>query len=473
MDTNHDRGLPYVQKLGFRVARNVRAAQSILEKKVGLAKAKECGDWFNKRAEDSHDNSIESENEFYAFKNSSLPLSMAISEIFDADYIRRICSWLDNNKEYLGSKILDIGCDNGIITCFIAQTCPEAKVIGIDRCKESIISAQLLAKQMNLTNVEFICDSAEKYPVKGFDTVIALRISQENVKIPTFNVYDSFYNISTIFKDALMQHSKSLLSHLSEGGNLITGQLTDLNYYFFGQMLCYADMGWFPEQIDQLLFTSYENEVTLSITVCAKQEHNDIKLPEDFAEGMQEQEKMPFMQPYYANFSNLISRINMVEALSKPGMNFTDSIYYGWKANLYLEDNADDLIIGYNIYYRNNDNPQMYSLWKNAKDTTAVFYFGASHVFLDNEANQPDPCWANMDISSLEQSKQSLLEFIINAGESGMIRKICTLKVTDEGKIIEIESSIEEITQSSKTKQYHDLRKSSGLADFLRESIEK
>lgn len=471
MKTHSDRGLQYVQKLEFRVARNSRAAHSVLEKKVGRDKANECNEWFERRADRLGDGDIQAETDFYTFKNSSLSLSLAISEMFDADYIRRICSWLADNEEHLGDKILDVGCDNGIITCFIAQLLPAARVIGIDRCKESITSARLLAKQFKLTNVEFVHDSIDNYPVKDFDTVIALRISQENVKEPIVNVYDSFFNISATYKEAFLYHSKSLICHLHKDGNLITGQMVEPNYYFFGQMLCFADMGWFPINTDKLQYTSIENTMPLSVTIWVKYDINEHELPKDFAESVQQEKKLPFMYPYYSTFSNLFLRRIMVENFERQKINMSDAIYLGWKANVLFENTANELILGYTLYYRNNDMPILYSLWKNVNDTTAIIYFGASHIYSNGEMNKPEPCWANSDISQFDQINQGILEYIINAAESGMIQKICTIKATDDGRIIETESSVEEVTQAAKNKKYHNLQKPSGLADFLRDNI--
>ena len=474
MKTCSDQGLPYVQKLGFRVARTERAAYSALEKKVGTVKAKECNEWFEKRAEHLGDGDIKAEIDFYSFKNSSLSLSLAISEMFDADYIRRACSWLADNKDCLGDKILDVGCDNGIITCFIAQICPEANVIGIDRCKESITSAKLLAEKFNLTNVDFINASLGEYPINDFDTVIALRISQENVKEPVVNAFNTFYNIAADFKDAFLHYSKSLISHLSEDGFLITGQMVEPNYYYFGQMLCLADMGWYPIDSDAFNYTSIESTMPLTFMISTRQNISEKESLNDFAEKLKIIRKEAghlFMQPYYTSFSNFFLRSQLVEEIEKQKINVHDSIYYGWKANLLFEQKVGELILGYTIYYQNNDLPVMYSLWKNVEDSTAIIYFGASHIYSNGDMNKPNPCWANSDISQLEHISQGLLEFIINVAESGMIQKICTINVTDDGRIIETETSVEEVTQTAKNKKYHDLQKPGGLADFLRDSI--
>ena len=54
------------------------------------------------------------------------------------------------------TRILDIGCDNGLATCFYASQRPDAEVLGIDRCAEGIACAEHLASMLGLKNVTFI-----------------------------------------------------------------------------------------------------------------------------------------------------------------------------------------------------------------------------------------------------------------------------------------------------------------------------
>ena len=54
------------------------------------------------------------------------------------------------------NRILDIGCNIGITTCFYATLYPEATIIGVDRNQVVIACAKKLAAKLHLTNVEFI-----------------------------------------------------------------------------------------------------------------------------------------------------------------------------------------------------------------------------------------------------------------------------------------------------------------------------
>ncbi len=71
-------------------------------------------------------------------------------------------------------NILDIGCNCGIFTGFLAEILPEAKVIGIDPSREAIKFAQTRHKKCS--NLEFIVGHSDNLPVKGPFDVVVLRM---------------------------------------------------------------------------------------------------------------------------------------------------------------------------------------------------------------------------------------------------------------------------------------------------------
>lgn len=79
-----------------------------------------------------------SESDKYRLINASYERSLILSLYFNsvryatqADFY---CSLPDN----LGEKILDIGCMNGLLTCFIAFIYPEKTITGVDCDSKSI-----------------------------------------------------------------------------------------------------------------------------------------------------------------------------------------------------------------------------------------------------------------------------------------------------------------------------------------------
>ncbi len=60
-----------------------------------------------------------------------------------------------------GDTVLDLGCGIGIMTAWLAeQVGPEGKVVAVDNCDQQLMIAEQVAKDKNLTNIEFTNISA-------------------------------------------------------------------------------------------------------------------------------------------------------------------------------------------------------------------------------------------------------------------------------------------------------------------------
>jgi cyclopropane fatty-acyl-phospholipid synthase-like methyltransferase len=51
--------------------------------------------------------------------------------------------------------VLDLGCENGVLTCFYAILWPDEKVFGVKRSQAAVSAARELAKRLGLANVSF------------------------------------------------------------------------------------------------------------------------------------------------------------------------------------------------------------------------------------------------------------------------------------------------------------------------------
>lgn len=118
------------------------------------------------------------ESDFYTLKNSDYKTSIAFSGLLSTEYLRMVYEYLEDHSEQLGETILDIGCDNGLITCFIAQLCPDAIVTGIDINENAITVSKQLAEELSLTNVTFEVADLETFN-GNFDTVVSSRTAAE------------------------------------------------------------------------------------------------------------------------------------------------------------------------------------------------------------------------------------------------------------------------------------------------------
>jgi SAM-dependent methyltransferase len=96
-------------------------------------------------------------------KQSTLPLSLYISSFFYRDRMLKLLSYLDGIDSNNISTVVELGCENGALTCAIAKLWPKAKVIGVDLGKNSINHANELKKNLKIENVSFVHADAHDY----------------------------------------------------------------------------------------------------------------------------------------------------------------------------------------------------------------------------------------------------------------------------------------------------------------------
>lgn len=74
-----------------------------------------------------------------------------------------------------GARVLEIGCNQGIVCRYIARNRQDAVVRGIDINAEAIMRARSEAMHSRLTNVEF--ETCNVFDIKGtYDAVVAIRV---------------------------------------------------------------------------------------------------------------------------------------------------------------------------------------------------------------------------------------------------------------------------------------------------------
>ena len=119
----------------------------------------------------------------YPLKNKNLALANAVASQYDSARIKAFVAWFLDENIPLSGEVLDIGCDNGILTCALASILPHVKFVGIDPCSEAIILAQKRASQLGLSNVNFIASNVENYASENnksrFSCVLTVTVVHE------------------------------------------------------------------------------------------------------------------------------------------------------------------------------------------------------------------------------------------------------------------------------------------------------
>ena len=434
MSKPQDAGLKYVRELSMQTFRSSSSAYNHIESKIGRAKTVELVNWFDRRTRSN----LATENAFYSYKNSDLTTSMLASEAFDTDYIRRMCNWIEENRELFGETILDVGCDCGILTCYLAKTFPESQVVGIDRNENAVLRAQELAEKLNVTNVRF--EQADLFDYhKQYETVLATRITQENVNEPVRTVYDTFYHIARDYKDSLRSMMKALTGLVEPEGCLITGIMVGVDPYLYATLSLLSEAECYPVNSESLKYSQFDNSIQIQMIVSFNdKEFHDEKIMEIYQAFMNSEEhKNDLMKPYLVSSQEFWSKL-LFNIRVKETMKAGEASYTGWEANIMLDDTADKLIEGYFIYPKNSNTPFIGSLWTNINDDTALVVFANAN---DSIALQS---WFNMDISQKDEQISQLHESLKRSVESGNVARIAKLDYMD-GEFVETDVPLSEI----------------------------
>ena len=118
----------------------------------------------------------------YDVKNSTLPFSLAV-ESWTKSFHQSFLTWINRQNQLKPKRILEIGCDNGLLACWYATRFPDSEIVGIDQSSNGIRCAKELAKQLGLANVSFyrldFMDLRERFLMNPFDLIISVRTFHE------------------------------------------------------------------------------------------------------------------------------------------------------------------------------------------------------------------------------------------------------------------------------------------------------
>jgi tRNA G46 methylase TrmB len=120
-------------------------------------------DLSNSRGED-----FKGSPEIYQIKNSDFGFSLAMSSRFQGPVWLQWMDWFlqyfcDAKTVNAPERILDLGSDNGVVTCFMAACFPDAQIIGVERWAEGIEVSEKLASRLGLENLTFVQSDAEEF----------------------------------------------------------------------------------------------------------------------------------------------------------------------------------------------------------------------------------------------------------------------------------------------------------------------
>lgn len=152
----------------------------------------------------------------YRKKNKDWRLSLFVTLHDDVRKFHPLLEWLVSQDLPTDGRLLEIGCDIGALTCLMAKLYPSREIIGIDRVREAILNAKILARKKNVENASFL--------VFGLGGAGAAPNFSASLGIAPFVFQEVFRNClsSGVPSDEERRAACQIAEMLSPGGQLIS-----------------------------------------------------------------------------------------------------------------------------------------------------------------------------------------------------------------------------------------------------------
>ncbi len=400
-----DAGLEYLKQLELKPSRNTWTIIDEISRRFGKEKGDQFATLINERADRNsfieEQDYKEADRRFYNTKNEDFALGLYLTGAVDGDIIRKACNWIVEHRDFFGSSILEIGCDIGLISCFLAKTFPNSTITAIDRCENGLAIGQKLAERFGLSNIRFVCTDANEL-METFDTVFSMRVMHENHN----SLEDTtllFKQTARVFQEGTNAYAQTLSKLVSDEGNVVSIERCGKNPLLLGWLWALRDNGllFVPELYSELKCQEFGRESTFEVGVCVKEPTSDIS--EDDIYNV-------FCEMFIGEFDPLSPQFD------------------GWVAAVMLQNSFGDLVEGYEAYDPKQSNWKFShnSLWTNPKDSTSVLGYD---VKIDEGLRK----LYNVDISIKDDWIKRNRDFNRALVENGYIVKKIELK---DGNII-------------------------------------
>lgn len=317
----------------------------------------------------------------YIHKNKRFDLAMFISGAYDRSIIMNACDWIDQNKELFGETILEIGCDMGFMTTFLAKTFPDRKIVSIDRNQKGIDFARINCERLGIRNVEFKCTCLNDLDDIHFDTVFTMRVAQENMGSVVEDPMDEFPELSERFAKSLEGYCKKLRTLIGDSGNIISIEKIHMDALFGGYVRAMSRAGL------------KGNDAS----------HKEVKCTElDIPVVLQCMEFVPSKED--------IVDLNVLIDCFVHHISMTEAQYLGWDAKIMLPLIAKKLQCGYEIVPKSDGDRCRVAMFIRKCDETCLI------LYIHREAYVKMECY---DISSMDYLISMIQDIVKDAVSCG------------------------------------------------------
>lgn len=107
------------------------------------------------------------QSELVNYLNQNLPLSLLASSYYDRIFFQKTIDYLIRAERYFKGDVCEVGCGNGILTCFLAQRYPDFAVTGLDLSANAVSAAKEFKEQLAIHNAAFYQQDIADMDISG------------------------------------------------------------------------------------------------------------------------------------------------------------------------------------------------------------------------------------------------------------------------------------------------------------------
>jgi hypothetical protein len=158
----------------------------------------------------------------YDLKNASLDLSLYVGEHYASETWRALAQWFVREQLPAPERVLDLGCENGVVSCLLATLWPQSQILGLDRSGHAISAARELAARLGRKNVTFEqSNDARQFLARNpntFSMIVASLVMDELLESPNarkrFHWNEPYGELEDIRLSQMDEYAISMLKQL-------------------------------------------------------------------------------------------------------------------------------------------------------------------------------------------------------------------------------------------------------------------
>lgn len=259
--SNIDEGLEFIQKLGFAPVDSFDDFKVQIKEQLGPEFLQE----FIRILDTRYENKGKC-LDIYSLKNNDMYTAMTFSGLYEGNYYRDAINYFASQSNHIKGKVLDVGSDNGVITCYLANRFPECTFIGIEREPSSVKIAQQLASKLGLNNISFVVTDIKQFKADDqFDTITSSRTVTENnkdvVEPGLYGYTKTLRENSVEYRDSMIDYVNCIGTYLKPDGKIVQCERLANNQMYCGYLMA-ANQCQFTQVEETYFFQSNEGGMT-------------------------------------------------------------------------------------------------------------------------------------------------------------------------------------------------------------------